>query len=359
MIDKVEDLEDIIWGASLLATGGGGSLSYGLRLARRIAEGGGLKVVAVEELSDDDIVVSPYFIGSMGTALDRGEEETKSMLIEAISVLSEELGAEILGIVASELGGGNTAVALYAAYLLNRPIVDGDLMGRAGPELHQSTAHVYGVPVTPSVIVSPTGSTIVITRIPNVDFYEEISRHIAYLSGGWSLVVDTPLRGRTARSVIISGTLSLCLKLGRAVRESRARGANAVDAIMNILKGWKIFEGKVTESNLKNTGRFLEGTITVESAEGKLKIYVKNEYLLVWLDDEPIAMPPDLIMLVDSVGNPILSNMVREGLDVIVIASKAPNIWRTAKGLELFGPKHFGFNYNYIPVEKLVEKLMR
>ena len=354
LMDKIEDLEDVIWGASLLATGGGGSLSFGLSLARRIAERGGLKIVTVEELSDDDIVVSPYFIGSMGAALERGEEETRSLLIEAISTLNRELGAEVSGIVASELGGGNTAVALYAAHLLNKPVIDGDLMGRAGPELHQSTAHIYGVPVTPSVIVSPLGSTIVVHRISSVDFYEEIFRHVAYLSKGWSLVVDTPLRGKIARDVVISGTLSLSLKLGKAIRESRARGVNVVNAIVDVLKGWKVFEGKVIESDLRNTGRFLEGTISVEGVKGRLEIYVKNEYLMAWLNNKPIVMCPDLIILVDSMGNPILSNTVKEGLDVTVIASKAPSIWRTAKGLELFGPKHFGFNYDYIPIEELV-----
>lgn len=354
LMDRVEDLEDIVWGASLLATGGGGSISFGLSLVRRIAEKGGLKIIPLEELTDDDIIVSPYFIGSMGAALERSEEEVKLLLTEAISTLSTILGKEISGIVASELGGGNTAIALYAAHLLGKPIVDGDLMGRAGPELYQSTAHVYGVPVTPSVIASPAGSTMIIRKVSNVDFYEEIFRHVAYLSGGWSLVVDTPLRGGIARDVIIKGTLSLSLKLGKTIRESRARGANIVEAMVNALNGWKIFEGRVVESNLRDTGRFLEGNITIEGVKGKLGIYVKNEYLMAWLNSKPIVMCPDLIILVDSLGNPILSNMVREGLQATVIASKAPDIWRTSKGLELFGPRHFGFNYDYIPVEKLV-----
>jgi len=37
------------------------------------------------------------------------------------------------------------------------------------------------------------------------------------------------------------------------------------------------------------------------------------------------------------------------------VAAKAPDIWRTPEGLKYFGPRHFGFDYDYIPVEELVK----
>ena len=40
------------------------------------------------------------------------------------------------------------------------------------------------------------------------------------------------------------------------------------------------------------------------------------------------------------------------GLEVSVLAARAPDVWRTQRGLELFGPKHFGFDYTYVPVER-------
>lgn len=354
ILKNIEDLEDLLLGASVLATGGGGSLSFGLKLARRIADMGGVEIIDPEELPREALLASPYTIGSMGSAMDRDEEGVKRMLLEAISTLGQELGGEVAAIIPSELGGGNTAIALYMAALLGRPVVDGDLMGRAGPELHQSTAHIYSVPVTPAVIVSPTGSVIVARRIHDIDFYEDVFRYIAYLSKGWSIVIDTPLSGELARKIVVRGTLSLSMKLGRAIKEAKARGLDAAEAIARTTEGWVIFRGRVRESDLRDTGKFLEGSVVIEGAGGELKILVKNEYLLALLNGRPIAMCPDLIMIVDSQGNPVLSNSIKRGLEVSVIASRAPDIWRSPRGLELFGPRHFGYEYNYTPVENLV-----
>jgi len=44
-------------------------------------------------------------------------------------------------------------------------------------------------------------------------------------------------------------------------------------------------------------------------------------------------------------------------LKVYVIGFKAHNIFRTEKGLEILGPKHFGFNIEYIPIENAIEKI--
>ena len=40
---------------------------------------------------------------------------------------------------------------------------------------------------------------------------------------------------------------------------------------------------------------------------------------------------------------------------LVAVAARAPEVWRTAKGLELFGPRRFGFAYSYTPVEKLLK----
>lgn len=75
---------------------------------------------------------------------------------------------------------------------------------------------------------------------------------------------------------------------------------------------------------------------------------------MIWIDNEPLVMPPDLFILLDENGMPITNTILKENMRVVAIAAPAPDIWRTPRGLELFGPKHFGFNYEYVPVEKLV-----
>jgi len=356
-LESLEEAEDLLLGASILATGGGGSLRFGLELLRSVLELGG--IVQILDLSEfpeneDGVLVSPYFIGSMGSLGERREEIVRDMLLRALSVLERELDRKVIGFVASELGGSNTAVPLYASALVNLPVVDGDLMGRAGPELHQSTAHIFGLKVTPSVVISPTGSVVLLKNVASVDDYESIARHVAYISGGWSLVIDTPLTLRDAAKAVVKGTLSFSMKLGRVVKEARAKHLNVVEELVKALDDWRVFDGTISTVNLMDTGRFLEGFIEIQGAGGKLKIYVKNEYLIATLNDKPIVLCPDLIVLLDESGYPVLSNMVREGMRVSVIAARAPDIWRSVKGLELFGPRHFGFNFEYKPVEELL-----
>jgi len=40
-------------------------------------------------------------------------------------------------------------------------------------------------------------------------------------------------------------------------------------------------------------------------------------------------------------------------MKVTVIGVRAEKIWRTSRGIKLFGPRHFGFDFDYVPIEKL------
>ena len=86
-----------------------------------------------------------------------------------------------------------------------------------------------------------------------------------------------------------------------------------------------------------------------------LRTWIKNEHIMAWIDNKPVTMPPDLIMFIRDSGEPITNTVLRVGDKVNVVVAKAPDVWRTPKGLELFGPRHFGFDYDYVPVEELVK----
>ena len=40
-------------------------------------------------------------------------------------------------------------------------------------------------------------------------------------------------------------------------------------------------------------------------------------------------------------------------VEVVMVGVPAPQQWRSEKGIELMGPKQFGFDFEYIPIEKL------
>lgn len=362
VIKSLEEVRDLVLGATVLGTGGGGDPVEGFNMLKELIERGfEVKVVDVDELPEDSVVVSPYYVGTIApTAKVKKPTKIADAIKEAFNIMSKILGKKISAAIATELGGFNTAIAVRIATELGIPIVDGDLLGRAAPELHQNTVHIFSIPMYPSVLVTPTGNIVVVERYADIDDYESIARYLSILSGKFVAVVDTPLTVDNARKVVVRNTISLCLRIGKAVREARVSGRDPVKAIVDTLGGWKVFEGTVAEYTWRDEGGFLVGETRVKGigrwAGAVLKTWIKNEHLMAWIDGEPIAMAPDLIIFTRDDGEPITNSVLKIGDKVHVIVAKAPEIWRSVKGLELFGPKHFGFNYDYIPVEELVKR---
>ena len=360
-ISSIEVAEDLVQGAAVLGTGGGGDPDEGLKLLRDVLEAGKtLDIIGLDELPEG-IIVAPYCIGTMApTAKTKKPIRITNPMAVAFERMEKVLGKKIRAVVADEMGGFNTPVALAIGAKVGIPIVDGDLLGRAAPELYQGTPNIFDVPMYPTVLVTETGNVVVIERYADVDDYEAISRYVSTLAGSFAAAVDTPLTKEVADKVIIKGTITKSIEIGRVIREAEASGENPVDAVVRALDGWKIFEGVVERYTWRDEAGFLIGEVTVRGREEwsghRLKSWIKNEHIMAWKDKKPIVMPPDIIAFLSDSGRAITNADLKEGMKVHVAAAKAPEIWRTAKGLELFGPRHFGFNIDYIPVEELVSR---
>ncbi len=356
------DLEYLVLGTTILGTGGGGDPKEGLKLLEEaLSIRGRIDVVQLKELDKDSIIVVPYFVGTIAPgAKTKKPVKISEPIKKAFDEMEKHLGKKITAVLASEIGGLNTAVPLYVGAKMGLPVVDGDLLGRAAPELHQCTVHIYDIPMYPAVIVTSTGNVVLVKEYSDIDDYEAIARYLSVLDGKSAAVVDTPLTIDKASKAVVKNTISLSYKLGKRVYETREKGEDPVKAIVEVLNGWKIFEGVVDKYNWRDEGGFLLGEVEVKGT-GKwsnhvLRTWIKNEHIMAWIDDKPIVMPPDLIMFVLDDGEPVTNTELREGYKVNVLAAKAPEMWRTPKGLELFGPRHFGFDYDYVPVEELVKR---
>ena len=65
-------------------------------------------------------------------------------------------------------------------------------------------------------------------------------------------------------------------------------------------------------------------------------------------------MVPDLICALDSEsGEPITTDGYRYGQRIKIVSISVPPVMRTKKALDLFGPKAFGLNFDYVPLEDL------
>jgi len=68
LLNKV-DISDLCLGTTVLGTGGGGSPELGLFILNRLLEmGKEIRLISVEEVPDDEIVVHPAMVGSIAPA---------------------------------------------------------------------------------------------------------------------------------------------------------------------------------------------------------------------------------------------------------------------------------------------------
>ena len=69
-----------------------------------------------------------------------------------------------------------------------------------------------------------------------------------------------------------------------------------------------------------------------------------------------IATSPDIISVVDlKTGDSIVNPNLKEEDEVAVIGLKARLEFSNSKGIIILGPRYFGFNFDYVPIEKLVK----
>jgi DUF917 family protein len=233
------------------------------------------------------------------------------------------------------------------------PVIDGDGMGRAYPELQMVTFTMHGVSATPMVIVDDKGNSVLLECIDN-RWTERLARTATIEMGGSVLISLYPMTGAVAKKASVRGTLTLARRLGEILRESRASHADAVQAIQSKLNAATIFEGRVTDIARRTETGFARGEakfVGVDDYRGHTyRIAFQNEFLIAERDGKPIVTTPDLITLLDAdTGAPITTETIRFGLRVVAIAIPCAPQWRTPAGLALVGPHYFGYKVEYKP----------
>lgn len=347
---SLQEAEDILYGACILGAGGGGSLEEGLQLVRNIYERGqSIRIVSVDEIEDDWLVVSPYYVGSVAPPSEEIVEKLKGLKevpgnpsVFATKALQDHLGKNVNAICATELGG-NTAWAMDVAAAMQLPLVDGDPAGRAVPDLAHTTFNVHGASITPFALASRYGDHVIVEAVVNHDRADQIARSFAMISGNFSGICDHPLDGKRFKEYIIPNTLSRAGSIGHARRTGLAY--DPVAAIVRETDARLLTMGAIVESEWQDANGFIEGIIVVEDNDTKdtWNIWYRNENMFVKNGNELISVIPTIISILNrETGEPILNPQCRKGMEVAVVTFPSPDIWTTKEGLEVFGPKYIG-----------------
>lgn len=280
-------------------------------------------------------------------------------MLSAIEALSRHIGKKFQGVLRSE-AAGSTLTAFLIASDLHVPVVDACMTGRAVPEMQQSIPFINGIMGTPAAMVSRWGDTIILDKAVDGYRLEDLSRVMAVASGGSIQLAGNAMSGRELRRGAIRGAVSEAILYGKTVREARERGEDPIAALVKVSRGDKRFQGIVSKAEARGDRGFtwwdVELSGTGPYAGHTYKVFVKNENIVSWLDGRPDVMSPDLICNLDpKTGDTVFGQgpgAYPQGAEVAFVGIPASPMWRTPRGIEVLGPRHFGFDFDYVPIEQ-------
>lgn len=362
------DVEDLTTGCTFFGTGGGGDKQTGLdMLYPHIDAGKKIEIVDVKTVKDDDWVACPYYSGTIAPPTPEIEalrtrfpwDYYEKELALGLETLENHMSVKFAAVAPFELGGVNTPAPIDAAVKHGIPCVDGDYAGRAVPEICQNTVCVHEYSMAPMALIDWFGNKSIVEHIINYEMGERISKGLSEVAWGRLGNVAFPVQGAAFHEAIIPGTLTKSYEVGKIIRESRESEDDPADKIVEKFGGWILFRGEVVGRTWENRDGYMFGETEIKGSGlkpgSKMKIWFKNENHITWLDGKPWITSPDIIEIIDAKsGEPITNTDIKMGDEVSVIGMKTEPIFRTPAGLKVLGPKHFGFDLEYKPLENLV-----
>jgi len=354
----LKEIEDIALGAALLGAGGGGDPYVGKLVAiGAVRECGPVTLLDPEEIPDDALIVP---IAMMGAPTVLGEKAIGGNEFKTLyEMVSRFYGKKIYAFMPIEAGGVNSMFPIAAASRLGLPLVDADGMGRAFPELQMVTFTIGGLSATPMALTDEKGNCVIFQTITN-KWTEELARAVTMSCGGSVSVCLYAMEGKMLKQYGVKNIVTRSEMLGRAIRNLKNSPDSPEEAFFKATEGFKLFKGKIVDVLRETRGAFNFGKVVLEGI-GEYKgqqsyVEFQNENLVAYVNGEIVATVPDLICLVDTeTFVPVTTDALKYGKRVFVVGLKCFEMWRTPEGLELVGPRYFGCDTDYIPIEDRVK----
>ncbi len=309
-------------GCAVLGAGGGGDLHLGLLMARQaIQDHQPARLVALDELPDDGLVM---VMGAIGTPIVVSEKMENGQEGARLRERVEQLwGRQVVALMGAEIGGWNGMLPVTWGARMGLPVLDADGTGRAFPEVQMTTMHLAGVPAGPAVLTDERGNLVELRTVSAL-WMERLARAAAVELGGCASMAMYNLSVGQARGAVVRGSVSLAMRIGRAIE--RAPG-DPVEALVQELRAFRLIGGKVLDVERRVSRGFVRGDV--------------------------LASVPDNISVVDSsTADAISTEQIRYGQRVTVLAFPSAPIWRSRQGIDTVGPRAFGYDFDYVPVEE-------
>lgn len=358
----LDDLDEVIYGTAILASGGGGDPYLGrLTLMQAFQKYGPATMLDPARVNNRWLVVALGAVGAPTIALEKFPGLTA--LAGAVARLEKHLGRKVDALVAAEAGGLNAVLPIALGLRLGLPVIDADGMGRAFPKSDMMTFGIYGGRAAPIAVVDDHMNSVIVDTDDNYAA-EKLSRSAMIGMGGLAMAVIYPMSGKFFKTTAIRGTLTLSRDIGRAALAATREKRDPIDAIIRYFRkrrkyaryAAKLFTGAITRHTPKTGGGFVRGTIQLENSNNgeTCAIEFHNENLIARIGERVAALVPDIITILDEdTGDAITTENLRYGQRVTVFGLAAPEILRTPEALAHVGPRAFGIDLDYRPIETL------
>lgn len=337
-----QDIIEILYGATLLGAGGGGSLKQGLDMIQGLKDDGEqieLDLLDVSEMRDDAYAVMVAGLGSPVAMLDPDMPRFGPDAVFAYRAFQKAFAAEgkkLEYLYSGEMGGFNTFTPMLVAILSDKDpakrikFVDADGNGRAVPELNTTINAFYDHPPKPMGMGSLYGDEIIV--YPTTDHSgEQIARQMCMLYNMRIGFATWGMNKEEITNILDVGCVTKAQKIGKAILTAKETGSDVMDELKKAFEVREFCRGTIEKLDLRAEGGFDFGTTVIKGDDGHTYyIDFKNENLI--LRDEKgdtIMTAPEGIGMID-LNNcfPLTNADTKEGMRVLVTMTPAhPNWW--------------------------------
>ena len=349
----------LTYGGLILGSGGGGqSPLLQIHLEEFFKTGKTVTLLDPTELHDDDHFVSICMMGS--TELTDENPMTSTECTQIVNTLANLTAHHYAGIYALEAVAINILYVVLGAGILDRPLIDGDVMGRAFPELQMTTCHINNIPCNPCVFQDNRGNCYEMSQ--DDTFLLELNiRKVLFENGGIGFLAGYENRGHMLKEYLIPNTISFAADIGREIIKAK-NYQDMLSGLINVTKNSiygkciELFKGTVT--NLQHVQKlnwdniFISGTGDYKNQEFSVLVHYEN--LIAFKNNVIATMVPDIIAFIDLQRlKPVQNHEVKPGMEIAVIGLPAPLVLKTQLALDVVGPQCFGYKTRYRSLEQM------
>lgn len=333
------DIKDVLYGATLLGAGGGGSLKDGLKMLNKLPEPVVLNLISPNEMDDNKYIGITAGMGAPSAIGDIDFTPYATNSFNALQELAMQMDPPrtISYSMAVELGGFNTFVPMLNAITLKLPYVDADGSGRAVPTLETLLLNVNGCDTSPLAMANANNDRIYIRTVntKNAKLCENLGRGVCVAFNSISGIAGWMVNKSEVNDKLVPNAITTAQKVGNIMRKTPH------ELIFTRLKESGIDNkplciGKIIKKTIEQKGGFDLGTTIIADSKGSVEwtINFQNENLLISYRNSGQATPtpfmtaPDIICMYDfNTGTPLTNADTQEGMIVVLGVMPVAKQW--------------------------------